>query len=155
MGHVSLLLLAFVSPLAAHFTSTFPPQVIGTQIFGDFGLKTAGLVGETCLPPPPCLGLLSILTKHTGFFFSYYQERGLEIKKAQGPQGREPKKKHLAMTLTGPLVRQTQSSLSPAQLLGEPLEGPGGLSHTKSTHQTPSNTSHFQFINVHLEDERA
>ena len=40
---------------------TVPPRVIGTQIFGDFGLRTAGSTGGTCLPPPLCLSLLSML----------------------------------------------------------------------------------------------
>ena len=62
VGHVSLLLPAFVSPLTPWFYCNIPPQVIGTQIFGGCGLRTAGLVGTTCLPPPH-LGLLSILPK--------------------------------------------------------------------------------------------
>ena len=52
---------AFISPLAAHSTVIFSFQVIETQIFEDVGLRTAGSMGKSCLPPHPCLGLLPVL----------------------------------------------------------------------------------------------
>ena len=73
---------AITFPLAAHSTITFLPQEIGTQIFGNFGLRTARLVGEACLLPPPCCGLPPILPNAWNL-----GERKIKVK--CGGQGRE------------------------------------------------------------------